>query len=239
MTPFALPDTMIPLQRGDRSSVGRASGCGPEGRGFKPRRSPFSAVPPLPSAGAVRFSGTRRARCHARHLALWCAPCELPWHRWTSPGWIERPTGPPSGAWLGPQTFPRVTSCCCRSSQTPGSRWIRLRRQGPIRCRRQPSSRVRMDSGCRWVMPNAPRTASAYTTQRPSSAPMDHLPGDIGRSISSLPHERTSTTTRASPSPSSTSSPRTARGASRRSSATTSDFRNSFALRHLRAQRYS
>ncbi len=25
---------------GDRSSVGRASGCGPEGRGFEPRRSP-------------------------------------------------------------------------------------------------------------------------------------------------------------------------------------------------------
>ncbi len=26
---------------GDRSSVGRASGCGPEGRGFEPRRSPW------------------------------------------------------------------------------------------------------------------------------------------------------------------------------------------------------
>lgn len=36
---------------GERSSVGRASGCGPDGRGFEPLRSPHSSTqmkePPL------------------------------------------------------------------------------------------------------------------------------------------------------------------------------------------------
>jgi hypothetical protein len=30
----------MPAHLGGRSSIGRASGCGPEGRGFDPRRSP-------------------------------------------------------------------------------------------------------------------------------------------------------------------------------------------------------
>lgn len=102
------------LRYGGSSSVGRAPGCGPGGRGFKSHLSPHKEIPPLssgvflflpPGCGLERGQRSRRWPWSGARARM--SPCSFPVRRegqaWPAPFWGEegRPCPQPAPARCG------------------------------------------------------------------------------------------------------------------------------------------
>ncbi len=105
--------------RGGRSSVGRAPGCGPGGRGFESRRSPLGGRPRF--AGLLSLWREPEAGCRSsRTQALVPETAWIGANRRRSPGQL------PVGAWCTYRASPRFCGCCGRLESREGDRGVGL-----------------------------------------------------------------------------------------------------------------
>ena len=154
------------LADGERSSVGRAPGCGPGGRGFESHRSPLTAavragVAELAYALGLGPSGATLGGSSPLTRTDMALTTEVTPSRRTASGWTSRSPGTRSSrAWSGPSG-----SWAARSA-SPGSGPARRRpRSSSSASAARPSSR--RCSRARWASGTRRRVA------RPASMPID------------------------------------------------------------------